>query len=102
MEVTIPNGMQPGGKITLPNKGIPRVGQMEFRGNQVVTVNVEFPTSLTSKEKTTLEALRELQEQIPGRTNKKASNNSSSSEGPNSSSDNKNNGKKGSGWGFFK
>ena len=42
-ELDIPAGTQPGTVLTLPNLGIPKLGNPVARGDQRVTVTVDLP-----------------------------------------------------------
>lgn len=59
--VEIAAGTQPNTRITLRGKGVPRLGQPNLRGDQVVNVVVNFPTKLSAKERELLEKLRNVQ-----------------------------------------
>ena len=54
-------GTQPNTRVTLRGKGVPRLGQPNLRGDQVVNVVVNFPTKLSTKERELLEKLRSVQ-----------------------------------------
>lgn len=57
-KITIPSGTQPGDQITLRNKGVPHL-RSNRRGDQIVTVQVEIPKSLTEEQKRLFAALSE-------------------------------------------
>ena len=57
-ELSIPAGTQPGDRFTLRNKGVPYLRRNQ-RGNQIVTVDVKVPTSLTDDQRKMFEALAE-------------------------------------------
>ncbi len=57
----IPEGTQTGTTFRLRDKGIPYVGNRSRRGDQIVTVVVETPTRLNSKQK---ELLRQLEDSL--------------------------------------
>ena len=56
---TSPAGTQPGTVLTLPNLGIPKLGNPVARGDQRVTVTVDLPKRISDVE-------RELLEQLAG------------------------------------
>jgi molecular chaperone DnaJ len=56
--ITIPAGTQPGDQIMLKNKGVPHL-RSNRRGDQIVTVRVEIPKSLTEDQKQLFAALSE-------------------------------------------
>lgn len=58
-KVTIKPGTQSGTEISLPGKGIPRLHSQRI-GNQIVTVKIETPTKLSSKQKDLLKQLQEI------------------------------------------
>ena len=58
-ELDIPAGTQPGTVLTLPNLGIPKLGNPVARGDQRVTVTVDLPKRISVVE-------RELLEQLAG------------------------------------
>lgn len=58
VELNIPEGTQTGSKFRMKGKGIPYL-RSKSRGDQYVTVNVEVPRNLTSKQK---EILKEFEE----------------------------------------
>ncbi len=58
MKYDIPEGTQPGTVFTLRQKGVPRVNS-KVRGNINVTVNVEVPKNLNSKQKELLKNFAE-------------------------------------------
>ena len=58
-ELEIPAGTQPGTVLTLPNLGIPKLGNPVARGDQRVTVTVDLPKRISDVE-------RELLEQLAG------------------------------------
>ena len=58
-ELEIPAGTQPGTVLTLPNLGIPKLGNPVARGDQRVTVTVDLPKRINDVE-------RELLEQLAG------------------------------------
>lgn len=63
-KLRVPAGTQPGSLLRIKQRGIPRRTGMG-RGDQLVEVTVEVPTSLTAKQKEMLEAFaRELGEDV--------------------------------------
>jgi molecular chaperone DnaJ len=58
VELNIPEGTQTGSKFRMKGKGVPFL-RSKSRGDQYVTVNVEVPRNLTSKQK---EMLRNFDE----------------------------------------
>ena len=57
-KITVPAGTQPGDRITLKNKGVPHL-RSNRRGDQIVTVQVEIPKSLSEDQKRLFSALSE-------------------------------------------
>ena len=57
-EITIPAGTQPGDHIMLKNKGVPHL-RSNRRGDQIVTVRVEIPRSLSDDQRQLFAALSE-------------------------------------------
>jgi molecular chaperone DnaJ len=53
----LPSGTQPGAVLTLPNKGIPKLGNPVARGDQKVSVTVQLPNRLSEVERSLLEQL---------------------------------------------
>lgn len=66
-QVKIPAGTQPGTVLTLENKGVPRLGNPVSRGDHLLTVSLEIPTRITSKERELLEELAEIQGERTGK-----------------------------------
>jgi len=56
VKLRIPSGTQPGRVFRLKEKGVPILQRTE-RGNQLVTVNVQIPTSLTDQQEELLKTL---------------------------------------------
>ena len=56
-EVVIPQGAQTGDVIRLKGEGVPHLGRRNQRGDQLVTVVVETPRSLTPEQRALLEQL---------------------------------------------
>ena len=50
-------GSQPGSVVTLPDKGIPKLGNPVARGDQRITVTVDLPSRLSDAERGLLEQL---------------------------------------------
>lgn len=59
-ELDIPAGTQPGTVLTLPGKGVPKLGNPVARGNQKVTIKIDIPTRLAPEERELLEQLAKL------------------------------------------
>ncbi len=57
-EIEIPAGTQPGDRIVLKNRGVPHLRSSQ-RGSQVVTVDIQIPTSLSEEQRGLFEALAE-------------------------------------------
>ncbi|MBE9031157.1 molecular chaperone DnaJ [filamentous cyanobacterium LEGE 11480] len=55
--VSIPAGTQPGTVLTLEGKGVPRLGNPVARGNQLLTIDIDIPKSISSEERELLEKL---------------------------------------------
>lgn len=66
-EVTIPAGTQPNTVLTLDNRGVPRLGNSESRGDHLMTVVVEIPTKLTPEERDLLEKLAHIRGEATGK-----------------------------------
>lgn len=56
-QLEIPAGTQPGAVLTLPGKGVPKLGNPVARGNHQFTVKVQLPTKLSGDERALLEQL---------------------------------------------
>lgn len=56
MMLKIPAGIQPGKAINIKGKGVPRL-RGSGRGDQIVLINVEIPTRLSSEQRQLLEQL---------------------------------------------
>ena len=65
---TIPEGTQTGKTFSIPDKGIPQVGNPKRRGSHRFTVIVETPTKLTKEQK---DLLRKLEGTLDGRSSPK-------------------------------
>jgi molecular chaperone DnaJ len=50
-EIEIPQGTQTGGVIRLKGKGVPHLGRRKQRGDQLVTIVVETPQTLTDEQR---------------------------------------------------
>ena len=57
VNLKIPSGTQPNSKLSLENKGVPRLGNPVARGNHEVLVKVKLPTKVTDEERSLLESL---------------------------------------------
>ncbi|KAI7897512.1 uncharacterized protein BX663DRAFT_547128 [Cokeromyces recurvatus] len=51
VELKVPSGAQPGDNITLKGRGVQQIHDATRRGDQIVTIKVEFPRSLKGKQK---------------------------------------------------
>jgi molecular chaperone DnaJ len=58
-EIVIPRGTQSGDVIRLKGQGIPHLGNKKLRGDQLVSVTVETPKSLTDEQRELLTRLAE-------------------------------------------
>ena len=58
-ELSIPKGSQTGDVIRLKGKGVPFLNNNRRKGDQLVTLIVETPTSLTEEQRELLERLSE-------------------------------------------
>lgn len=59
-DVKIPAGTQPGQKLRLKGKGVPKLGSADARGDAFITVKVKIPTNVSGKEKDLVEELSEI------------------------------------------
>ena len=59
VEIEVPEGTQTGDVVPLKGKGVPHLGARNRRGDQLVTIVVETPRSLSDDQRTLLEALSE-------------------------------------------
>lgn len=59
-EVTIPPGTQPNTVLTLENRGVPRLGDPDTRGDHLMTVQVDIPTKVSTEERELLEKLAHI------------------------------------------
>jgi molecular chaperone DnaJ len=59
VDVKVPSGAQPGDNIALRGRGIQRL-RSSARGDQIVTLKVEFPRSLRGKQKEIIEEYASL------------------------------------------
>ncbi|CEP17953.1 hypothetical protein [Parasitella parasitica] len=62
VDVKVPSGAQPGDNIALRGRGIQRLGTLA-RGDQIVTLKVEFPRSLRGKQKEIIQEYAALVDQ---------------------------------------
>ncbi|HEY9735908.1 MAG TPA: molecular chaperone DnaJ [Trichocoleus sp.] len=60
VELEIPPGTQPGTVLTLPDHGVPRLGNPVSRGDHLLTVQVAIPTRLKQEERELVEKLAEI------------------------------------------
>ena len=68
VKYTIPEGTQTGKTFSIPDKGIPQLGNSKRRGSHRFTVVVETPTKLTKEQK---EILRQLESSLDGKSSPK-------------------------------
>ena len=68
-EVSIPQGLQSGDRITLKGEGVPVISSPNQRGNHIVIVTVKTPTHISNEEKRLYESLYEIE---TGRTKKRS------------------------------
>jgi len=68
-EVSIPQGLQSGDRITLKGEGVPVISSPNQRGNHIVVVTVKTPTHISNEEKRLYESLYEIE---TGRTKKRS------------------------------
>lgn len=66
-EVTIPSGTQPNTVLTLDNRGVPRLGNSESRGDHLMTIAVDIPSKLTPEERDLLEKLAHIRGEATGK-----------------------------------
>jgi molecular chaperone DnaJ len=66
-DLIIPAGLQPNTVLTLENKGVPKLGNPVSRGDHLITVKVEIPTKLNSKERELLEELAHIKGESTGK-----------------------------------
>ncbi len=66
-EVTIPAGTQPNTVLTLENRGVPRLGNSESRGDHLMTIVVNIPSKLTPEERDLLEKLAHIRGEATGK-----------------------------------
>lgn len=68
-EISIPQGLQSGDRITLKGEGVPVISSPNQRGNHIVIVTVKTPTHISNEEKRLYESLYEIE---TGRTKKRS------------------------------
>ena len=68
VKYTIPEGTQTGKMFSIPDKGVPQLGNTKRRGSHRFTVVVETPTKLTKEQK---ELLRQLESSLDGKSSPK-------------------------------
>ena len=61
VDLKVPAGTQPATVMRIEGKGAPKLNNVNLRGTHYVTVNVEIPKSLSSKEKELITQLKEEQ-----------------------------------------
>jgi molecular chaperone DnaJ len=59
--VSVPAGVQPGQKLKIKSKGIPKIGQ-NYRGDQYITVKVLIPSNVSGPEKEMIEKISALRQ----------------------------------------
>lgn len=60
VDLKVPSGVQPGTTLLMSKRGVPRLGNSQLRGDQLVTVNVTIPQRLSKEEKKLVEELAAL------------------------------------------
>lgn len=60
-EISIPQGLQSGDKVTIRGAGVPSIANSSMRGDHIVIVSVRTPTRLSNEEKALYEKLYEVQ-----------------------------------------
>lgn len=60
LDVKVPPGTQPDQKLRLRNKGVPKLGTEDFRGDQYITIKVKIPQLVSGKEKALVEEIATL------------------------------------------
>ncbi|KAG1673275.1 hypothetical protein FOA52_002555 [Chlamydomonas sp. UWO 241] len=61
VELKIPSGTQPGTTLLMAKRGVPRLGNVQQRGDHQVHIRVKIPKSLSGDEKKLVEELQSLQ-----------------------------------------
>jgi molecular chaperone DnaJ len=69
-ELEIPPGTQPGTVLTLEGLGVPRLGNPVSRGDHLITVQVDIPTRIATRERELLTQLAELRGEESGKGGK--------------------------------
>lgn len=57
VDLRVPAGVQPGQKLVMKGKGVPKLGNENQRGDHIVTVNVSIPEKLSDRERELVEEL---------------------------------------------
>ena len=60
VELKVPPGTQPGTTLLMAKRGVPRLGNVNMRGDHMVHVRVKIPKQLSPEERKMVEELREL------------------------------------------
>ena len=63
VEIEVPAGAQTGDVVRLKGRGVPHLGAQNRRGDQIVTLVVETPRSLTQEQRALMEALSETMDE---------------------------------------
>ncbi|ACK69023.1 chaperone protein DnaJ [Gloeothece citriformis PCC 7424] len=66
-EITIEPGTQPNTVLTLPNRGVPKLGNPVARGDHLITINVSIPTRVNPEERELLEKLAKIRGESHGK-----------------------------------
>jgi molecular chaperone DnaJ len=64
-ELKIPAGTQPGTTLVMAKRGVPFLGKIDLRGDQLVKVEVEIPKKVNAEERRLVEALSNLTKTKP-------------------------------------
>uniref|UniRef100_A0A1D1YY91 Chaperone protein DnaJ n=1 Tax=Anthurium amnicola TaxID=1678845 RepID=A0A1D1YY91_9ARAE len=64
VDLKVPGGTQPGTTLVMAKKGVPFLGKLKTRGDQLVRVQVEIPKGLTSEERKLIEELANLNKSV--------------------------------------
>ncbi|KAF6000648.1 hypothetical protein F1559_000538 [Cyanidiococcus yangmingshanensis] len=65
VEVTLPPGTQPGTVLRIADKGVPKLGSPNRRGNHFLTIKVSIPKQLSDTERKLIEELDRLRDEDP-------------------------------------
>jgi molecular chaperone DnaJ len=61
-EIKVPAGTQPGTRMRMKGRGVPKLGRPGERGDHYITMKVEVPLQLSDEQRLKFKELRELQE----------------------------------------